>query len=168
MAALAVLVWPLPPAPLAWLGPDGGNAAMVLSGKVTPMRPDRRMFATESFAQHRGLEIDPLGDHFACNRDHCLGPASDHPRIAAWFTRRRPSSERMADLCDSDILVLDSAAELPTGCVRPLVLRSQTFRTFGAAEVLATPSGWTLDWTSAHRGRWPWTRPPTLVSDSVE
>ena len=159
----AVMVWPRPPAPIAWLGPDGGNAAVVEAGVVRPMRPDRRQFATESFAQHRGLTISDDASRYDCNRDHCLAPTTDSPRIAAWFTRRRPSPARLAELCTSDILIMASPGDIPLDCSRPLVLRSQAFRAYGAAEVLQTEQGWRLDWTSSHRGDRPWTRPPRLA-----
>ncbi len=160
---LAVLVWPRPPPPLGWLGPDGTNAADVVRGQVVAMRPDRRQFAFESFAQHRGLALAGPGDHFQCSRDMCVGPADSHPRLAAWFTRRRPSAQRLVELCDSDILLLSAPVPVPGECRRPLLLRPETFRRFGAAEVLRQGRGWRLDWTAPHRGDRPWTRPPPLA-----
>ncbi len=161
--ALAVLVWPRPPAPVAWLGPDGSNAADIVRGEVVAMRPDRRQFAFESFAQHRGLPIAGPSDHFRCTRDMCRGPADSHPRIAGWFTRRRPSHAALGALCESDILLLAAPVPVPADCRRPLVLRPETFRMYGAAEVVGQGNGWRLDWTSAHRGHRPWTRPPGLA-----
>ena len=162
--SLAIVIWPRPPVPLAWLGPDGGNAAMVEGGVVLPMRPDRRQFATDSFAQHRGLSVGGSPLRFDCNRDHCIGPATDRPRLAAWFTRRRPSPERLATLCESDILILLAPVNVPQDCARPMVLRPETFRRFGSAEVLPAADGWRLDWTSTHRGDRPWTQAPRPVS----
>ena len=127
------------------------------------MRPDRRQFAFESFAQHRGLTLAEPGDHFQCSRDMCVGPADSHPRLAAWFTRRRPSAQRLVELCDSDILLLSAPLPVPADCRRPLLLRPETFRRFGAAEVLRQGRGWRLDWTAPHRGDRPWTRPPPLA-----
>jgi len=155
---LAVLVWPRPAAPIGWLGPDGANAADVVAGQVIPMRPDRRQFAFESFAQHRGLTIAPTSAHFQCARDLCLGPPDAHPRLAVWFTRRRPSAERLRQLCDSDILLLTAPVPLPEDCRRPLLLRPDAFRRHGAAEILQEGASWRLDWTHPHRGDRPWTR----------
>jgi len=163
---LAVLVWPRPPVPLGWVGADGSNAADVVRGRVIAMRPERRKFAFESFAQHRGLSVDGstpaeiLPPHFTCGRDMCLGPADAHPRLAAWFTRRKPSAERLQELCDSDILMLTAPVAVPPDCARPLLLRPATFQRFGAAEIVGRPTAWRLDWTSTHRGERPWTRVP--------
>jgi competence protein ComEC len=160
---IAVLVWPRPPPPIAWLGPDATNAADIAQGHVVPMRPDRRQFAFESFAQHRGLPVAGPSDHFRCSRDMCLGPADRHPRLGAWFTRRCRSAERLRQLCQSDILLLTAPVGLPSDCRQPLLLRPETFRQFGAAEVLRHGSGWKLDWTGDHRGHRPWTCPPGLA-----
>lgn len=157
---LAVLVWPRPAPPIGWLGPDGANAADVVAGRVIPMRPDRRQFAFESFAQHRGLTVVAAPDHFQCGRDLCLGPPGAHPRLAAWFTRRRPSAERLRQLCDSDILLLTAPVPVPDDCRRPLLLRPGAFRRYGAAEILKQGASWRLDWTGSHRGDRPWTRTP--------
>ena len=164
---LAVLVWPRPPPPMAWLGPDGSNAADIVHAQVVPMRADRRTFAFESFAQHRGLAVAGPSEHFLCSRDMCQGPTDRQPRLAAWFTRRRPSSERLGELCQSDILLLTAPVVVPPDCRRPLVLRPETFRQFGAAEVVHVGTGWRLDWTSAHRGHRPWTRLPGLAPQGL-
>ena len=131
------------------------------------MRADRRTFAFESFAQHRGLAVAGPSEHFLCSRDMCQGPTDRQPRLAAWFTRRRPSSERLGELCQSDILLLTAPVVVPPDCRRPLVLRPETFRQFGAAEVVHVGTGWRLDWTSAHRGHRPWTRLPGLAPQGL-
>jgi competence protein ComEC len=164
VVGLAVLVWPRPPPPMVWLGPDATNAADIVLGQVAPMCPDRRQFAFESFAQYRGQPVAGPSDHFQCSRDMCLGPADSHPRLAAWFTRRRPSTERLRPLCQSDILLLTAPVALPPDCRRPLLLRPETFRQYGSAEVLRHGSDWQLDWTGDHRGHRPSTRPPSLAS----
>ncbi len=165
VAGLAVLGWPRPPDPLAWLGPDGANAAIVERRTVQAMRPDRRRFALESFAQHRGLilppppgEDEPDG-RFDCRRDYCIDQSHAAPRIANWFTRRKPSAATLKMLCASDILLLTAPVNAPADCTRPLILRPATFQQFGAAEVVKTHEGWRLEWSSTQRGARPWSTP---------
>lgn len=177
LAGLAVFLWPRPPSPIAWLGPDGANAAVVEAGQIVAMRPEKRRFAVESFAQHRGLKppAEEATDRFDCKRDYCIDTQEATPKLAVWFTRRRPSADTLAILCQSDILLLAAPVDIPAHCRRALVLRPETFRQFGAAEVVAAADGWRLNWTATERGDRPWSQPqasvrnperPTSVSDN--
>jgi competence protein ComEC len=159
-AAMAVAIWPRPPAPIGWLAPDGSNAGVVENGVVYSMRPAKRRFSLESFAQHRGLAISEDASRFDCNRDGCIDQSKARPRIAAWFTRRKPSKDRLAGLCDSDILVMAAAMDIPDTCSRPLVLRRSAFDQYGAAEITGTSNGWSLYWSQPQRGDRLWSAPP--------
>ncbi len=157
---LAVFVWPRAPDPIAWLGPGGENAATVINHQVWPMRPEHQSFSLDSFAQHRGLEVKVTENPYACDRQFCLAPETFHPRIGAWFTRRKPKPETLAALCQTDILILRADVDLGEACLKPLVLRRDDFRKFGAAEVLADGASWRLDWVATARGDRPWAIPP--------
>ena len=50
-AALAVLLWPRPPAPVAWIASDGGAAAVAEHGQVILLRPDAKQFASDLWAR---------------------------------------------------------------------------------------------------------------------
>lgn len=162
VAALAVFVWPRPPPPIGWINANGDNAAHVALGRASPVREDRHPFALESFAQHHGLTTE-LSSHPAnCRRDFCIDAENTKPRIGLWFTRRRPGAEVLRALCATDILVIKSPVGVSEpDCARPLVLTPEIFRRYGAVEIYAQGRGWRLDWVGPHRGRRPWTRPPS-------
>jgi competence protein ComEC len=164
IASLAVFVWPRQPPPIAWINANGDNAAHVSDRRASTVREDRHPFALESFAQHHGLMTGPPSEAAACGRDFCIDPVGLSPRIGLWFTRRRPGSEALHKLCDTDILVIKAPVSLSgADCPRPLVLTPDMFRRYGAAEIVAQGGGWRLDWVGPHRGHRPWTRPPPQV-----
>ena len=86
--AFAVALWPRPAPPLAWIADDAGNAAVVVDGRVVALKPAKRLFATQSFAQHRGLvpaAVDaPAHDRlFDCDRSSCTPSASSNCAASA-------------------------------------------------------------------------------------
>ena len=161
--AMAVLLWPRPAAPVAWIAGDGKDAAVMIAGEAVAMKPGKRLYQTNLWTQRRGLAlpIDPDGAqkaHFDCNRDGCapLGPA--RPAVSGWWTKRKPNAEKLDALCDRvDILVMRAEVTVPSGCHGAIVLRQADFRRGGSAEVFPTPSGWRMVWSQPGRGVRPWT-----------
>ncbi len=173
----AVALWPRPPSPVAWIAADGDDAAVVVQRQEVPMKPGVRLYATQLWAQRRGftLPTDPAAANAAqqsaydCDRKGCLPVGSARPAIAASWTRRSPSPERLTQLCSSaDILVLRSLQAPPARCGRTLVLTRDRFERYGAAEVFADRSGWRLVWSQPLRGRRPWTGSLQGPTGSVE
>ncbi len=161
--ALAVLAWPRPTPPVAWIAGDGKDAAVMISGEAVALKPGKRLYQTNLWTQRRGLAvpIDPEGAqklNYDCNRDGCtpLGPA--RPALAGWWTKRKPNTEKLASLCDRvDILVMRAQVDLPPGCNGAIVLRQADFRRGGSAEVFAARGGWRIAWSQPERGVRPWT-----------
>lgn len=163
-AALAVLLWPRPPAPVAWISSDGGGAAVVQGRQVVLLRPDAKKFDVDLWTRRRGLTEPQNPDavmkaHFDCNRRRCLPRADDSPRLAAWWTRRTPSDADMDHLCDgADIVVLRGETS-PGGCGRARVITGADFARGGSVEIYRARSGWRFEWANPLRGQRPWTAP---------
>ncbi len=161
--AAAVLLWPRPAPPVAWIAGDGKDAAVVIAGEAVALKPGKRLYQTGVWTQRRGLAvpIDPEGAqkaHYDCNRDGCVPLGPTRPAIAGWWTRRKPNAEKLEALCDRvDILVMRADVTLPQACDTAIVLRQADFRRGGAAEVFATQTGWRLSWSQPGRGVRPWT-----------
>ena len=162
--ALAVTLWPRPPAPDAWIAADGGAAAVRDGRQAVFLRPDAKQFAADLWARRRGLAepADPEAardERYDCNRRECLPLAAGRPRLAAWWVRRTPGSRQTAELCQgADIVVVRGA--LRFACAAPVVLTGADFARGGSAEVFRVKGGWRVDWANDRRGRRPWTRAP--------
>jgi competence protein ComEC len=164
--AAAVALWPRPPAPVAWIASDGGDAALAFQGQEVALKPGVRAYATQLWAQRRGLAIPTdmaraRGALFDCDYWSCAARPGVSPALGIWWTRRRPKPERLAALCErSDILVLKAEVDLPASCRGVLVLRPADFAAGGAAEVFRTQAGakigWRIVWSQPLRGRRPW------------
>jgi len=160
--AFAVALWPRPPAPAAWIAGDGGDAAIIRNGQVIALKPQTRLYATQTWAQHRGLSLpaEPqaaLEALYDCDRAACKPKAMVRPAIAAWWTKRVPKPERIADLCrGADILILRADVEIPAACGGVRILTRNIFEKDGAAEVFAAPGGWRFEWSQPLRGERPW------------
>lgn len=158
--ALAVLLWPRPEPPVAWIADEGGQAAIVQNGRAEFMRPGRRSFASDLWARRRGLRAaEPAV--FSCNRLTCVSPDAS-PAISSSATRKPPKPEVWARLCRrADIVLLKSRAEPPMGlCRGAIILGPAAFETGGSVEVWHAPGGgWRLVWAQERRGRRPWTTP---------
>ena len=160
-AALAVMIWPRPPAPVAWIASDAGGAAVVSHGAAASLRPDAKQFAYDLWARRRGLTQPQNPDaamkaHFDCNRRRCLPKADDPLRLAAWWTRRTPSVADMEHLCRDADFVLLRGDEIPTGCAAH-VLTGADFARGGSVEIYRAGAGWRLNWANPQRGDRPWT-----------
>ncbi len=167
--SFAVLLWPRPAPPVAWIAADGDAAAIVRNGMEVVLKPNVRTYATGMWAQRRGfaLPADPVAAQqaaFDCDRQGCTPLGGTAPALAAWWTKRTPKPARFRDLCDgTQIVILRTTAPPPPACDSAVVLRRGDFEAGGAAEVYATPNGWRFVWAQTARGRRPWT-----LSDTVE
>lgn len=166
--APAVAFWPRDPAPVAWIAADGNDAAIIVDHEVVGLKPAARAYATGIWAQHRGFDqpLDPggvAGEHFDCNRQECRPVGAARPRLAAWWTRRVPSEEKLGDLCaGADFLILRAEASPGPECRGVQVLTREDFARGGSAEIFATPAGWRIAWAQTERGRRPWTTAPSF------
>jgi competence protein ComEC len=162
--AFAVALWPRPAPPAAWIAADGDDAAVVVGGTEVTMKPGARQYATELWAQRRGfaLPADAAAAQqaaFDCDRSGCAPIGAVRPAIGAWWTKRRPHPDDLADRCaGADIFILRAAVEVPPHCARAIILRRADFEAGGSVEVFAAPGGgWRLEWSQPQRGRRPWT-----------
>jgi competence protein ComEC len=55
--SLAVALWPRLAPPLVWLAPDGADAAIVSGMEEVALKPGKRAYATQLWAQRRGLSL---------------------------------------------------------------------------------------------------------------
>ena len=166
--SFAVALWPRPPAPVAWIASDGGDAAVNVAGKAVALKPNERAYAVGTWAQRRGLGLpaDPAKAQAAiadCNRMHCTATAAARPAIAAWWTRRKLKDDTFADLCKgADIVVTRAYVTPPAACKSAIVLGPDDFAKGGAAEVFrgggrGAGAAWKLVWSQPLRGQRPWT-----------
>jgi competence protein ComEC len=159
----AVAIWPRPVAPVAWIAADGDDAAVVVAGEEIAMKPNARQYATQLWAQRRGLGLpsDPAAAQqgvFACDRRGCLPLGGVRPAIAASWMRKPPKADRFASLCaGADIVILRSSTAPDLPCGAPLVFTRGEFERNGAAEIFASKTGWRVVWSQPLRGRRPWT-----------
>jgi competence protein ComEC len=161
----AVLLWPRPPAPAAWIAADGDNAAVVVEGRAVVLKPDVRQFASQAWETHRGLQapFDPGAEAalaFSCDRLGCLPTSELRPALGAWWGRRPVPPERLAELCRaSDIVVVRGPPPAADACPGALMLTRADFDRGGAAEVYPAPDSWRVVWANTERGERPWTHP---------
>jgi competence protein ComEC len=160
--AAAVALWPRPAPPVAWIADDGGDAAIAVGRQEVALRPAVRTYATDVWAQRRGLAVptdmeQARGALFDCDYWSCVARPGVKPALAIWWTRREPKPVRLQELCEgADILVLRAEVALPGVCRGVLVLTPEQFAVGGAAELFATPHGWRVVWSAPLRGRRPW------------
>jgi competence protein ComEC len=145
-----------------WVANDGADAAVAFDGHEVALRPGVRGYATDLWAQRRGLAVPPdmtqaRGGLFDCDYWSCAPRSGVTPALGIWWTRRAPKPDRLAELCArSDILVLRAAVALPGDCRDVLVLRPGDFAAGGAAELYPSPTGWRIAWSQTTRGERPW------------
>jgi competence protein ComEC len=160
--AAAVALWPRPAAPVAWIAADGNDAAVVIHGQELTLKPDKRAYATQLWAQRRGftLPTDAAAAQtaaFDCNRKHCSPINGTKPALAAWWSTRPPKPEQADALCaGAQIVVMRAAIDRPPACSKALMLFPHDFAAGGAAEIFRDPKGWRVDWAQPIRGRRPW------------
>jgi competence protein ComEC len=160
-----VALWPRPAPPLIWVASDGADAALAARGQEVALRPGVRTYATDVWAQRRGLAVpaDMLrarGALFDCDYWSCAARPGVKPALGIWWTRRKPKPDRLAELCAaSDILVLRADVPLPGSCRDAMVLRPGDFAVGGAAEIYVKKGGWRIAWSQPLRGQRPWSAP---------
>jgi competence protein ComEC len=163
--ALAVNLWPRPPAPDLWIASDGGAAAVRDGDAAVLTRPDVRRFAVELWMRRRGL--DEATPTYVCARYICT-PTRPAPVILAQaYARRAPAPEALSEICrNAEVVVLrGEPVSRPESCDNRLLLTARDFARGGAAEAWRTgEGGWRIVWTQDVRGQRPWSR----VSDSGE
>jgi len=161
--AAAVAFWPRPTPPIIWIASDGGDAAVAYNGQEVALRPGVRTYASDLWAQRRGLAVPAdmqraRGGLFDCDYWSCEAREGVRPALGIWWTRRKPRPDRLAELCDrSDILVMKAEVTLPASCRDVLVLTPTYFASGGAAEIYSTGQGWRVIWSAPLRGHRPWT-----------
>ena len=162
-AAVAVMLWPRPEPPVAWIASDGGAAAVVEGKAAVFLRPGAKQFASDLWERRRGLAAPADAEaavegRFDCNRRRCLPLAAAHPRIAAWWTRRSPSAEELDSACASSDFVILKGVVAPGACGGGRLLTGRDFARGGSVEIYRTHGDWRLSWANAFRGARPWTR----------
>jgi competence protein ComEC len=167
--AFAVALWPRPGPPIAWLAADGDDAAVAVAGEVVALKPGKRLYATQLWAQKHGFSLpsDPAAAQvkaFACDRWGCAPTGVARPALATWWGKRPPKPERLQALCANAEILVIRAPISPGDCRAPLILGPEAFTRGGAADIYATPNGWRLVWSQPERGWRPWSTP----SDSAE
>ncbi|MCI3178848.1 competence protein ComEC [Caulobacter sp. CCUG 60055] len=164
-AALAVNLWPRPPAPDVWINAEGSAAAMREGRTAVLMRPDVKLFAATLWARRRGLAFPEnpeaaRDERFDCNRRRCL--AKRPGAVAGWWSVKPPTEEVFRQLCSGAAVVV-IRAEPPAGGApcQALVLTGADFRRGGSAELYRVGTGWRIVWAQDLRGRRPWTAGPS-------
>jgi competence protein ComEC len=165
--ALAVNLWPRPPAPDIWVAPGAANAAILAQGRPIVLRPDTGQFAAQLWMRRWGFEppaeADPAHDAlFDCDRRSCTPNADAPVRLALWAGRKPPKDEAFARLCASaEVLALRSPLGPGQSCPSATVFTQEDFDRGGAVEMRRDGGAWRLRWASTLRGRRPWTAGPS-------
>jgi competence protein ComEC len=164
--AAAVMIWPRPTAPVAWIAADGDDAAIVIGDLEVPLKPGARQYATGLWAQRRGFTLSPTLEAataeqiraFDCDRRGCASNGLNRPAISAWWSHRGPTAAQFDALCaHADILILRAEVSPPPSCASSILLDAGDFRRGGAAEVFGAPGHWRIAWAQPLRGDRPWT-----------
>jgi competence protein ComEC len=164
--ALAVNLWPRPPAPDIWIAPEGSNATIVAAGHPVLLRPGTGLFAAQLWMRRWGWEppadADPAHDRwFDCDRRSCTPRAGAPVRLALWAGRKPPKDDAFAELCASaEVLVLRSSLGPGQQCPKATLFTQDDFQRGGSVEMWRQGAGWRLRWAAKERGRRPWTLGP--------
>jgi len=165
--ALAVNLWPRPPAPDAWIAPGAANAAILAEGKPLVLRPGVSQFAAQLWMRRWGFEppmgADPVHDRlYDCDRRSCTPSAAAPVRLALWAGRQPPKDAAFARFCASaEVLVLRSPLGPGQACPSATVFTGIDFERGGAVELWRQGEAWRLRWAATERGSRPWTLGPS-------
>jgi competence protein ComEC len=159
--ALAVALWPRPPAPVAWVASDGDDAAVVMNGQAVALKPGKRAYAIQLWSQAHLLKlpVDPAkaqGALFDCERSSCTPKSGARPAIAAWWGTRPLSSRNLARLCAHAEILVTRTPVAAADCRAPVVLGPDAFARGGAADIYRSSDGWRIAWAQPLRGQRPW------------
>lgn len=164
--AFAVMLWPRPDPPVAWIASDGNGAAIAVDRQMIPLKPGLRPYATDLWAARRGFrhasdEDAALAQLFDCDRKSCVPLPGTAPALGAWWSTRPPPEGRLEALCRaSDVLVIRADVRLPDACAATRVITPAELEAGGAAELFSNRDGLTIRWSEPIRGDRPWTRVP--------
>ena len=158
--ALAVLLWPRPPAPDLWIGDGAATAAVRMERQAIQLRPGVRQFPVDLWSQRRGLTLVEPGEDWTADR-FSRRPARSGP-LALWWGTRAPDVAQLSGLCVAAevVAVRAEVAALPDACEGRLVLDGRDFRRGGAVELWRQDGGWRGVWTLDVRGDRPWSGQP--------
>ncbi len=165
--AMAVTLWPRPPAPDVWIASNGASAAVRAGETAVLLRPDVSRFAVDLWSRRRGLEIDESGASFDCSRSACV-PATAPVAVAASWSKRTPKIAEIERLCaNAEIVSLRGPAptEWPQACRGKLLLSAADYAASGSMELYRQTGGWRIVKAQVLRGDRPWSVPDSL-SDS--
>jgi competence protein ComEC len=165
--ALAVSLWPRPPAPHIWIASNGASAAVRDGGRAVLLRPDVGRFGVDLWSRRRGLEIDETGAAFDCSRSACT-PLGASVKLAASWAKRTPSEREIARLCEAGEIVslrAPAPSSWPAACKGKPVITGEDFASGGSPELYRAASGWRIVWAQDLRGRRPWAEPDNLSED---
>ena len=160
--ALAVALWPRPPAPDVWIAPDGSTAAVRQGREAVLLRPDARRFGAELWSRRRGLaapaDVKP-SSLYACDRRSCAPTAASPVALALSWSKAGPDAETLAAMCaGAEIVVLRGSAPVtPPECRDRILLDAGDFPAGGAAELYRRGGDWWIVWAQPLRGVRPWT-----------
>lgn len=172
--AFAVVLWPRPAPPVAWIAADGNDAAVVKDGRMIALKPGQRTYATDLWSARRGFHpaADPenaLAELYGCDRKGCTPRAGTTPAIGTWWSKRQPSEARLEEICAaSEIVVVRAVVDLPPACRGRQVIGPAEQAAGGSAEVYADHGRWRLSWSEPMRGARPWAGLSEPLSDSDE
>ncbi|MBX7247703.1 MAG: ComEC family competence protein [Caulobacteraceae bacterium] len=160
--AVAVLLWPRPPAPDLWIAADG-SATVVREGREgIALRDNAKAFAVDIWQRRRGLTPKHISgaEPYLCGRYQCIPGVRPPIKLAAWWGRKPPSAEKLAVLCASAEVVSLRAVTpaLPPSCNGKLVFDGVDFARNGSIELWRRDGRWLGQWSQPLRGDRPWTR----------
>ncbi len=161
--AMAVMLWPRPPAPDLWIGDGGTNGAWRVEREAVVMRTGVRAFAADLWSRRRGLALaERPAEGWVYGRFSCA-PEAEGP-LAMWWGRRAPSDEQLTAMCATSAVVSVRAevTRIPAACEGRLVMDGVDYAQGGAVELWREGSGWRAVWTSQVRGDRPWSRLPDV------
>lgn len=168
----AVVIVPRQPPPGAWIAADGAAIAIHQGKQAIALRPKAQRFATELWSRRRGLMLPKVGEQlpttlYDCSRDRCFPTPVAPVKVAAWWRRKPPSDEALAELCASpaELVVLRAGSAPAESCSGKQVIDEPALAAGGSAEVYRDANGWRVAWSRPLRGERPWT---TRASDTDE
>jgi competence protein ComEC len=162
--AFAVTLAPRPATPDVWVSGDGAAVAVRSARDAILFRPDVKLFGAELWARRRGLDASggegPRDLAYDCDHWSCAPrPGAPVSVAAAWNLKRPLKPERLAQLCQAELVILRD--DFPAGtCPGRTLLTGADFASGGSAELYRTASGWKVQWAQDLRGRRPWTWGP--------
>lgn len=163
--ALAVSLWPRPPAPEAWVSSDAAAAAVHDGRTAWLVRPKVKLFGADIWSRRRGFDLeddDPARARpFDCDRRICGARTAGGARLVLWWIHRTPAGAELDELCrNADIVIIRATGVVPTAaCEGKFILTGEQFARGGSAEIYRQPHGWRVAWAQDSRGERPWSGP---------